>query len=197
MKFLLFTKPSCRIWIFSLTETHALYYTYTYIHAHGPSRTLLIIIGWDACGMCPGKHKYSAASVAETWLPRRLICSPNIFLCSVQSGVCCVFISMYSRGRRDCELCLFIHQSIQSGLSVRDWGTLSLQTLCELSWAAARILSLLAKPQDKHNPSLLIVVKNMLISMQLLVSTLLKFNSNLHVGQKFVQEIQWKNSVYG
>lgn len=115
MKFLLFTKPSCRIWIFSLTETHALYYTHTYIHAHGPSRTLLIIIGWDACGMCPGKHKYSAASVAETWLPRRLICSPNIFSALCNQGFvvylfpciaggeetvscACLFTSQFSRG---------------------------------------------------------------------------------------------------
>lgn len=40
--------------------------THTLVHAHTHTHTLLIIIGWDAWGMCPSKQKHTTASLAET-----------------------------------------------------------------------------------------------------------------------------------
>lgn len=59
-------------------------------HTHPRAHTLLIIIGWDAWGMCPGKRKHCTAGLAEISLPRLLICPPTIFFPLVQSGVCVV-----------------------------------------------------------------------------------------------------------
>ncbi len=49
----------------------------------------------------------------RNWLPSLLICPPTIFSLLCNHGLC---ISMFSRGRQDNELCLFIYQSFQSGV---------------------------------------------------------------------------------
>lgn len=75
--------------------------TPTLTHTH----TLLIIIGWVAWGMCPGKQKTFYRWFGRNWLPCLLICPPIFSFSLVQPGLCAFLCWAWSDETPRCAFC--------------------------------------------------------------------------------------------